>query len=229
MTWSAPSAYLYGWSTTDYAGHKTLKLGANTITLSGGHQRFPNILKELDTALNPYSWDVSTDSLGRVVLSGPSAVIEWTDHLGWLLGFDRLAGETESATTSLTARVVAPACLPLYGASWEQIDLEQEREVVVDRTLRSHAYVYGGARVWRWTLRMPHQAVTALRTGWLQRGKVTLSADDYAAWFAGTPTAWSGSNPSGYVDAYMVGIQKVDWLNDMHDAADVTLIVTTAS
>ncbi len=225
MSWPTPSAYLWAWPSSDLGGTRTVRVGATTVTVASGYQAWPDFIDALDTALGAVSWAATHDSLGRVVLSGPSSALTWVDRLGWLIGMDREPATGEGAATSMTSRVPPPGALPLLGATWDEVDVQRERRLELDRYQRGHGYVWGGARVWRWRLVMHHTAVAQLQTGWCVRGKVTLSPVDAASY--GAATAWSGADPDGYLEGHVIGLEGIDWQGPTRELATVRLLVAT--
>lgn len=225
MSWPTPGGYLWSWPSTDLGGYRTMRVGATTITIPDAHQAWPDFIDALDTALGAVSWAAAHDSLGRVVLSGPSSTLTWVDRLGWLLGMDREPATAEAATTSITSRVPPPGALPLVCLDVAEVDIKRERRLTLDRYQRGHGYVWGGARVWEWTLTMHHEVAAQFERGWCMRGKVTLSPVD-AASYSGA-TAWSGSDPTGYVEGYVVGLQGMRWLGPTREFVEARLLVAT--
>jgi hypothetical protein len=226
VSWPTPIAYLWSWPSTDLAGYRTMRVGASTITIPSAYQAWPDFIDSLNTQLGAVSWAAAHDSLGRVVLTGSSSALTWVDRLGWLLGMDKEPLTGEGATTSMTSRVPPPGALPLLGATWSEVDIKRERRLTLDRYQRGHGYVWGSARVWRWSLTMHHAAVTQLQTGWCMRGKVTISPVVASAYSGAT--AWSGSNADGYLEGHVVGLESIEWRpGPARELADVSLLVAT--
>jgi len=201
-----------------------MRVGATAVTVASGYQAWPDFIDALNTALSAVSWAATHDSLGRVVLSGPSSALTWVDRLGYLLGMDREPLTGESATTSRASRMVPPGAIPVLGATWAEVDVRSETRIELDRYMRGHGYVFGAGRVWEWRLKMHRTSVRALEIGWCLRGKVTISGVDAASY--GAASAWDGSTPGGYLEGHVVGLRSVDWVKGpTKDIADVRLLV----
>lgn len=191
---------------------------------------FPDILAAIN-AENGFVFDVDTD--GRVkctshlFIDGRNCV--WQDRLGWLLGFDCEPQFDSGLWSSLKAPLISPACIPLFSRTFEKIDRERERSLVIDRFGRPHGYVFGKADLWRWNVRMHRTGLAAFKTGWCQRGPVMLSPYTFAQHQVG-PTAWSPSTPGGYLKCRVIGTEgdptPIDKLKRMFN---VRLIVMTGA
>ena len=158
-----------------------------------------------------------------MVLSGAAASLTWVDRLGHLIGMDREPLTGESATTSITSRMVPPGGIPLLGAQGREVEVRAEQRLELDRYMRGHGYVYGAGRVWEWELTMHHTSVRAFESGWCLRGKVTVSGVDAASY--GGASAWDGSTPDGYLEGYVVGLRALDWKGDTKEIAVAKLLI----
>ena len=118
---------------------------------------------------------------------------------------------------------VAPGAVPLLSASWERIDRKSEERLMVDRHLRGHGYVYGGADLWRWRILLHVSALSSFRAGFCLSGKVTISS--YAPASFGSDAAWSKSNADGYVDGHVIGVSGGKWLDDTRTIWSTNLIM----
>jgi hypothetical protein len=92
----------------------------------------------------------------------------------------------------------------------------RDDDLLVDRQARGLGYVWGDARIWRWTLALSLAAYESLRAGartegWCGRGKVTISSAGPSTYLAGG--AWSPSNLDGYIDGYVLGVSEPDWID----------------
>ena len=65
-----------------------------------------------------------------------------------------------------------------------------------------------------------------MRTGWCLGGTVVISAKDPTA--LGADSAWSTSNPGGFVEGQPIGIEGVKWIDTLQHYAEVSLLMTTA-
>lgn len=223
-----PAAYLYGYVQSLTPGYRSITIGATTYTIAAttaGGLVFADYVAALNTAISASGWSASISSTGAVQLAGSSAAVSFPDSLGLLLGMPIPPGSSAGTVTALQSSTPPLACLPLYGATWDEVDVRRSVEYEVTRMARTHGYVYGGARVYSWRLTMDTHALTALRKGWLTRCQVRVQGTATGA--TGTPAnALSSSNPSGYVDGYPLGIKSVRWLDGVQEVAEVTLMVT---
>lgn len=223
-----PAAFLYGYVQSLTPGYRSIVIGGVTYTIaatSAAGSVFPDYVAALDTAISASGWSAEILASGAVSLSGPSAVVSFPDSLALLLGVSIPPGTSAGTVTALQGSTPSLACLPLYGATWDQVDVRRSVEYEVTRMARTHGYVYGGARVYRWQLTMDSHALAALKKGWLTRSRVRVEGTDTGG--TGTPSnAISSSNPSGYVDGYPLGLQSVRWLDGVQDVAEVTMLVT---
>ena len=223
-----PSAFLYGYVDTDIPGYRKVSLGGSVKTVAAGYYRWDAFITAINSAISSAGWVLASTSTGLTSLakgSGTGAVV-WTDRLGWLLGYDQPPGGAEGTVSGVMARAVAPGAIPLIGATWESVEIQKERQFVVDRSQRGHGYVFGTSRVWRWKLVMSSFSLEALRTGWCLSGKVVVSAKDPTQ--LGSDSAWSTSNTGGYLEGVPVGVENVRWLDELQTVAEVTLLITTA-
>lgn len=225
---STATAFLYGYVDTDFAGHRKISLGGSVLTVAAGYYRWDAYITAVNTALSGSGWALGSLANGQSWLrkaSGAEAVV-WTDRLGWLCGFDQPPGASEGTVLSVYSRAVSPCAIPLMGATWESVEIQKERQLVVDRNQRGHGYVFGTSRVWRWTLVMTRESLRALRTGWCLSGKVVISKEDPTD--VGSDTAWSTSNTDGYLEGVPIGVENVTWLDDLQTVARVSMLITTA-
>lgn len=194
MRWSKPNGWIWGWIDTTVPGYRKLRksTGAVNYTVTDGYYRFPEYISALDTLMSGGD-GARIGSTGQVTLTmnGGSTIL-WQDRLGWLCGF----GDIQPGTTSLTATdhmsiLPSPAGIPLYGATWTEVNMAQETSLVLSRFSRAHSYAYGTARVWRWKMVMSKFSVDAMRSGWVLAGKITIASEapDFSSgqWAAGTP------------------------------------------
>ena len=223
-----PSAFLYGYVQSLTPGYRSIVIGGTTYTVSATTAAgvvFPEYVAALNTALSGSGWTASIAATGAVQLAGSSAAVAFPDSLGLLLGIPVPPGVSAGTVTAVTSSTPPLACLPLYGATWDQVDIRRSVQYEVTRMARTHGYVYGGARVYRVQMTMDRHALTALKKGWCSRAQVRIEGKATGA--TGTPSnAISSSNPSGYIEGYPLGVQGVRWLDGVQELAEVTLLVT---
>lgn len=224
MSLPSPQAWIYSWVDTGSPGYRKVNVAGSAVTVSDGYRRWPDYIAQIHgtlAAVNP-TWYCAANDTGGVRLSG-SATIAWTDRLGWLLGMGAEPGADAGAATFADSVEVAPGAVPLLAASWEAIDRQAEEKLLVDRHLRGHGYVYGGADLWRWRVLVHVSALSSFKAGFCLAGKVTISS--YPPSSFGSDSAWSKSNPDGYVDGYVVGVSGGQWLDDTRTvwAAEVVM------
>jgi hypothetical protein len=190
-----------------------------------GHLRWDDCIDALNDELfaAPDNWDATIDSAGRISLGGSSSIVTWDDRIGWLLGFGREAGDAETAATSLVSRFVPPGGIPCLGVTWDEVDVQRDREAVLDRSRRQQGYAFGGSRVWRVRATMTRWSLDALMTGWCLRGKISAVGADAAA--------ISPSDPGGVLTGYVLGLEDVAWVDTdaLQTTARVTLLVATTT
>lgn len=227
-SWPAGTAWLYTWVDTDSPGYRKMETSAGTLTIPAGHHAWWDLIDELDTLVQAATTGgVSVESDGTVDCDLAGDTYAGGDRLPWLLGFDR-GPETGVTSVGSNPRSVVPppGGLPLMEASWERIDRRKEEQLTVDRHLRGHGYVWGAADVWRIRLMVHREVWRQLRTRWATGGKVTVSRDTVAAHQAGTPTAWSGSNPTGYLTGHALGVEAGGWVDQAETWWRGTLLLT---
>lgn len=219
-------AWLYGYVRSDHPGYRTVRVGGLPATVaSTTGQRWDAYVSALSTALtSAASWTATLGTDGRVTLAGSSAIVSYPDRLGWLLGMGKDGGTAEgAAATSVVSRFVPPAGIPLFGAQWDAVSVERERELVMDRSRRQGGYVWGGARVWRWTLTMHRYALDALMAGWCLRGQVTILG-------AGVSATMGSTEPGGALTGHALGLDgSPTWGGPSNDFATVRLLVAGSS
>lgn len=223
--WPTANGWLYSWVRSDHVGYRKISIGGSVAQVaSTTGKRWDLYIADLATALtSAASWTAAIGTTGKVTLSGSSAIVGYPDRLGWLLGMGKEALTTEAAAaTSQVSRYVPPGGIPLLGLSWDEVDVEREREIILDRSRRQSGHVWGGARVWRWRLTMTRFAYEALCTGWCLRGKVTLAGS--------STTAISSSVPGGALTGYVLGPEGApSWGGPTQSWATVTLFVAGAA
>ncbi len=213
-----PHAYLEGYVDTSVVGHRLITIGGTQYTVASGYYLFRDYITAVDTAINGAGWDCERTSEGKIKLSGSSAVVRYDDSIGELLGFDRGPGVSESASTELNSRKVPRAGIPLYGATWEEVDFRSEQVFEIDRTQRGRGYAFGSASVWRWLLTMSAPDLDALRTGWCLGGKVRIIATD-------NTNPISATYPAGYFEGYVMGVESSRFVDELNTIVEVSLLV----
>lgn len=219
-------AWLYGYVRSDHPGYRTVRVAGNPATVaSTTGKRWDLYVADLSTAMTAAaSWTATLGTTGAVTLAGSSSILSYPDRLGWLLGMGLDGGTTEAvATTSRASRYIPPAGIPLFGAQWDRVSVEREREIAKDRSRRQAGYVFGGSRVWRWTLTMHRWALDALMTGWCTRGQVSILG-------AGVSAAMGSSEPGGVLTGHALGLDGGPvWGGPSMDFATVQLLVAGVS
>ena len=222
------TAWIYGYIDTDVPGYRKVSIGGSVRTAAAGYYRFDAYLGAITSATASDGFGMAVNSSGGCTLTKPmgsAAAVVWTDRLGWLCGMRADPGDSEGSVNTVTARMPSPACIPLLGATWDEVEIHKQREFKIDRQLRGHGFVFGGARLWTWRLTMDKDSLEALRTGWCLRGKIVISGKDPTQLH--TDSAWSSSNTDGFLECRPVGIQRTRWLDVGHTIAEVELLVTT--
>jgi len=234
--WPAPSAWLYGFIDTSVPGYRLMSMGTSTydFQIDDGYYSFPDFVDQLNTQLASDFGAVgtaSTDSLGRVLIGATSGgETDWTDRLGWLLGFDVAPGDTSGSaggpSLTFTSDRPPPAAIPLMSVSWSRIDRAVETTIAVDRFQRGHGYLFGDNDMMRFRLLLHVQALRSFRAGWCLSGQVIISTKNPADFSTDTP--WSSSNTDGYVQGYVVGTEKGNWIDTTQTLWSVDLIISKA-
>ena len=195
------------------------------LQLADGYYNFPAYIDELNTKMATDGGTATTDALGRVVISG-SAPMTWTDRLGWMIGLDVKPGDTSGSGATRTSDRPPPAAIPLMSVSWSRIDRAVETNIAVDRHRRGHGYLFGDADLMRFRLLLHVQALRSFRAGWCLAGQVIISTKNPADF--STDALWSPSNTDGYVQGYVVGVEKGKWIDSTQTLWQTDLIVSKA-
>jgi hypothetical protein len=207
-------AWLYGYVRTDHPGYRRITIGGTPFVVTSGTYRFDALVAQIQTDVGGAA-TITHESPGYVQTSG---VVTFPDRLGWVCGFG------DAAYDDHPAPFIPPAGIPLYGAQWDAVDVEREREIIQDRSRRQGGYVFGAARVWRWTLTMHRYALEALLTGWCLRGQITIIG-------AGVGVTMGATEPGGAFTGHALGLDGGPaWGGPTMDIATVRLLVagTTA-
>jgi len=224
VSWPEPQAWIYSWIDTDSPGYRKVNISSTDVTVGAGFYRWPDYITAVNSAVAAVngSYYCVAGTTGGCRLNG-AATITWTDRLGWLLGMGAEPGTNAGSNTFTDSVEVAPGAVPLLSASWERIDRKSEERLMVDRHLRGHGYVYGGADLWRWRILLHVSALSSFRAGFCLSGKVTISS--YAPASFGSDAAWSKSNADGYVDGHVIGVSGGKWLDDTRTIWSTNLII----
>lgn len=234
--WPTPSAWIYGFVDTSVPGYREMSLGSSTYDyqITDGYRSFPAFIDQLNTQLSSdygANATATTDSLGRVIITDAvGGVLDWTDRLGWLLGFDVTAGDTAGVAAgpalTLTSDRPPPAAIPLMSVSWSSIDRAIETTVAVDRYQRGHGYVFGDNELVRFKVLLHVQALRSLRDRWCLAGQVIISAKSPSAFSTDSP--WSTTNTGGYIQGYVVGMEGGKWVDDTRTLWSTRIILARA-
>lgn len=151
-----PSSYLFSFMDTTVPGFRTVAIaGSGTVTIDEGYYSFLDLISQLDSQLDLYDWAVSFNfGTGRVTLDGSaaSADLTFSDRLGMYLGFDMPQTTTIGAGKSVVSARFPRGLCALVGAIWESVDIKRERVLLATRHKRGFGYIWGGAKLWKWTL-----------------------------------------------------------------------------
>lgn len=212
--------WMFGW--VPATGYCKVRVDSVDLATTGDHD-MRDFLNGLQSATG-LTWTTRAD--GRMEVTGSGQTLTWLDRLGWLLGFDREGRQREGVAGTLTARSISPALIPLFSRTFERIDRERERSLVLDRWGRAHGYAWGDVDIFRWRVRMHRTGLEAWKTGWCARGMVTLTPFGMDAHRAGAVTAWSPSTPGGAYGGRLLGTeggaQPIDAARTMFDLTLVT-------
>ncbi len=222
-----PQAFLYGYVQTETPGYRSITIGGTTHTISStgaGGAVFPVFVSQLNTAISASGWSASLNASGSVSLAGPASAVSFPDSLGLVLGMQSPAGTSLGVVSALVSSAPSPACLPLFGAEWTEIEIKRSVKYEVSRIARTHGYIYGGSRLYRWRLVMNRQALNAMRLGWVLRTRIRVQGSGSGG-SGDTSTEIASNNASGYLDGYPLGVQDVSWIDTTQQIARVTLIV----
>ena len=221
-TWPEPRGWLYGFIDTTVPGYRKLNNNGTDLTVASGYHSFPAYVTQVN-ALSGVA--ASVDSIGRVTITG-AAPITWTDRLGWMLGFDVKPGDNAGSNTSRTSDRPPPAGIPLMSVSWSRIDRAVESTITVDRKQRGHGYLFGDNDLFRFKVLLHVQSLRSFREGCCLSGKVVISTQSPTN-FA-SDTAWSTSNTDGYIEGYVIGVERGRWVDSTQTLWQAELIVSGA-
>tara|TARA_R110000824_G_scaffold11125_2_gene48377 strand:+ start:7103 stop:7783 length:681 start_codon:yes stop_codon:yes gene_type:complete len=221
-TWPEPKGWLYGFIDTTAPGYRKLNTGGADLTVAAGYHSFPAYVAQVN-ALSGVA--ASVDDIGRVTITG-AAPMTWTDRLGWMLGLDVKPGDNSGSSASRISDRPPPAGIPLISVSWSRIDRAVESTVTVDRKQRGHGYLFGDNDLFRFRLLLHVQSLRSFREGCCLSGKVIISTQSPTN-FA-SDTAWSTSNTDGYIEGYVIGVERGRWVDSTQTLWQAELIVSGA-
>lgn len=227
-----PQAFLFGYVTSNVPGYRKLNIGGTVYTLGTTGAEgllWSTYITGMDTAISASGWSLEwSAATGKVTLSGLPQAVSFPDSLGALCGFAVDPGTSVGTVATVESVRVPYAAIPLYGATWSQVDMQRSVEYDVDRMSRTVGYNWGGAQVWRWRLTMDTHSLTALRYGWCLNGKVRIEGKG----IDGPGTSYqpiSSSNDGGYLEGYPLGIAGLRWLDDVQSIAEVDVLVSAGA
>lgn len=223
--WPTPSGWLYGFIDTSVPGYRKLSNDGTDIQLSDGYRSFPAYIDELNTRMGTDGGTATTDTLGRVTITG-SAPMTWTDRLGWMIGLDVKPGDDSGSNATRTSDRPPPAAIPLMSVSWSTVNRAVETMIEVDRRQRGHGYLFGDADVMRFKMLLHVQALRSFHEGWCLSGQVIISTKSPADFSTDTP--WSPSNTDGYIQGYVLGIDKGRWVDSTQTLWQTELLISKA-
>lgn len=215
--WPAAQGWLYSWVDTSVPGYRTFTGDLATVTVASGYTRFDvamqDVKTQVDAAAGAESFRYLSDGrLEFIDTGGGTYNTTWTDRLGWLMGFGVEAGTADSewaVGVSSRSRFVPPGGIPCLGVSWSEVEVQADAEATLDKHRRRLGFVYGAARLWRLRVTMTRWALQALLTGWCLRGKITAVCGS-------NTTAIGPSEPGGAITGYVLGLDRVSWLDPEH-------------
>lgn len=217
------AGWLLGYVRTDAPGYRTFTAGGSPYTVASGTYRFDAFLAAMNTAVDGGVGETVTTwaPWGGFDYGAASVAIESADdRIGWLIGAGFDATETP-ASSQARPWFVPPAGIPLMGLSWEQVETDEDRRVILDESLRNQGYAWGSALLWRCTLTMHRYAFEALQTGWCLNGRVCLAGKNKLS------DPISNSDPQGYIDGYVVGDPQVVWQGKQQLTAVVQMTIAS--
>ena len=222
-SWRQAHGFIMGWVDTGLPGYRAFTVLGVPKTMAAAYERFDDYISSLDSEL-PAAWSASWSSTtGQVTVTRTSTwVID--DRIGWLLGLCGEPSHTFSGSGTASSVFVPPGCIPCLGVTWDEVDIQRDREVLYDRSRRQQGYVFGSSRVWRIRATMTRYALEALLTGWCLRGKVTIRQGSNAS-------AISGSVEDGAITGHVLGLTDVSWIDaeSLQGLASVSMLVTTTT
>ena len=221
-TWPQPRGWLYGYVDTSVPGYRALNNNGADLTVASGYYSFPDYVSQID-ALSGIS--ASVDSIGRVTITG-TAPITWTDRLAWMIGLDTKPGDSAGSSSSRTSDRPPPGGIPLMSVSWSRIDRAVESTITVDRKQRGHGYLFGDNDLWRLKLLFHVQSLRSFREGHCLSGKVIVSTQSPSNFATDTP--WSPTNTDGYIEGYVIGIERGRWVDTTQTVWQAELILSGA-
>jgi hypothetical protein len=206
---------------TSIPGHRKVTIGATTYTVASSLYTFSGLVTAVDAAISGASWDCAwSASTGAVTFStaGSAATLKFADWLGPMLGFNAGPASTALGTaTSHTSTIVPRGAIPLYGATWTEVDTRKESALEFSRLRRSQGHVWGRCRVWRVVLTLSADDLEALRAGPCLRGRVyvtTVDASDI-----------SNTNDDGRIQGWVLGVESQRWLDKIMAVGEITLLL----
>lgn len=211
-------AWLLGYVRTDVDGYRNIEIEGTPYSPASsgtGGYRFDAYLDEINTVIAAYPSTLTWETSGRV--QGDGLVIV-CDRLGWVIGH---GAEASALFFGDVSAFVPPAGIPLMGATWEHVETDADRRLILDESLRNQGYAWGAAQLWRCKLVMHRYALEALQTGWCLNGRVCLAAANKLS------TPFSLSDPTGYIDGYVVGDPVVSWRDPQQETAVVEMTIAT--
>lgn len=197
--WPTPAGYLYGYVSTQVAGHRQIDVASTVYTVTSGYYRGDALVAQVNADVAG-TWAVSN---GEITTTHGTATVTATDSLMRLLGFGTEVGDAFAGVTTKRSIYVSPVIIPHLGAQWQAVDVARDVDLASDATIRDLSSVWGGARVWRWTITLDRYAYAAFRVGWCSRGKVAVTGTD--------ASDLSGGNADGVLAGHVVAVEGVEW------------------
>lgn len=211
------AGWLLGYVRTDVPGYRLVEVEGTPYTLSNSTPiRFDDYLTAINDTLFSGLVQLTWSAKGQV--SGDGYQGTFGDRLGWVVGYGTDGGGVRYFDADT---FVPPAAIPLMGLSWEQVETDEDRRVILDESLRNQGYAWGSALLWRCTLTMHRYAFEALQTGWCLNGRVCLAGKNKLS------DPISNSDPQGYIDGYVVGDPQVVWQGKQQLTAVVQMTIAS--
>lgn len=218
---------LWGYVRTDVPGYREVQVGSYVVRVPSGTYRWDAFITALATELGGIGWISQingNDTPGTIRLEqdgGSPGALMFPDRLGWLLGFGLEAGVSLPSGVLFEGAFIPPGGFPLIGAAWEEAEIDRDVQAQVSRLSRDAGFAWGSARIWRLRMTMSRWHLEAYRQRWLRAGRVAIVPTGYES------TAWSGSQPKGHLDGYIVSDARVRWIDPLERIAEVTTLLAT--
>ena len=226
-----PNGFLYAYVDTGlpyahkWAFNTAPEVVVDVSTVSESYQLFTDWIANMSTAATAggggaWTWSEATGKVTITNHTGGTLQYRWPSLAGVMAGFGRRP-MTSSASTNAATLVsthVPAGAVHILGAEITETQIQREKKHQPARWMRTFGYQWGGSRVYRWTLTIQKESLEAFRWGFCTSGKVRLDMKNAAA--------VSTSNPSGYQDGWVLGVDRVQFTSSRTpDLATVSMLV----